>query len=422
MDFSKIDGYEFEEIIGNLFKNMGFDVEQTVLTGDGGVDIIAYYTRPIFRGRYIIQCKNWINSVGQPPIRDLYGVVMSERANKGILITTSTFTEKAREFADNKNIELIDKDILIKLLNQYNSKDTTITKCENRTVKFYDFNNFNKSNYLFLKEKITSNRNDKMYYDNLRKFYHEYIISNEYEICVNGLIDEYIELNNEIIKRFCKRSKEKLANARMLKYLNGYLFILKGELFKAIDIFNDLGILDPSDDIQFSIESYCRKSLLTIENAEDVVWNGDFYGCISKCKSKSINVIIKNLYLLFVHLKYQNGINYLEEIIPKYYELEKDKIKKLMMSPFSVVDNKRIELIIDNNTKEFNNIKSKKNKKFHIPIDISIKKIYSGEFSIYADYDDDVFISIDEIMNNYLSRCDIEKELRKIDVIISNKY
>jgi HJR/Mrr/RecB family endonuclease len=39
MNFDSLNGYEFEELILNLLKKMGFNVEQTPLSGDGGVDI-----------------------------------------------------------------------------------------------------------------------------------------------------------------------------------------------------------------------------------------------------------------------------------------------------------------------------------------------------------------------------------------------
>ena len=99
MDFNKIDGFEFEEYIGTMFTNKGFQVQKTNYSHDGGIDLIAIYDKPIFSGKYIIQCKKYEDTlVGQPAIRDLYGVVMSENANKGILITTSDFTQEARAY------------------------------------------------------------------------------------------------------------------------------------------------------------------------------------------------------------------------------------------------------------------------------------------------------------------------------------
>jgi restriction system protein len=53
-------------------------------------------------------------------VRDLYGVITSERANKGILITTGSFTPAAARFAEGKQLELIDGAGLAKLLKQFN--------------------------------------------------------------------------------------------------------------------------------------------------------------------------------------------------------------------------------------------------------------------------------------------------------------
>lgn len=113
------DGRSLEEQTLLLVKMMGFRATTTKKTHDGGIDIIAFSDDPIIKGKYIIQCKDYSGPVGEPPIRDLYGVVQSERANKGILITTSTFTKAARDFASGKPIELIDGNQFKKLLSQY---------------------------------------------------------------------------------------------------------------------------------------------------------------------------------------------------------------------------------------------------------------------------------------------------------------
>lgn len=97
-----MDGYQFEDYISNLFQKLGFSVEATDYSNDGGIDLVATYEKPIFSGKYIIQCKNWSGPVGQPEVRDLYGVVMDQRANKGILITPSDYTQQAYDFAKGK--------------------------------------------------------------------------------------------------------------------------------------------------------------------------------------------------------------------------------------------------------------------------------------------------------------------------------
>lgn len=105
---SNLSPTEFELLCKRLVEQMGFEAETTRASGDGGVDVVAYNRQPLLSGKYIIQCKRYSGSVGEPVIRDLYGVVMSERANKGILMTTGRFTKQALRFADGKPLELID--------------------------------------------------------------------------------------------------------------------------------------------------------------------------------------------------------------------------------------------------------------------------------------------------------------------------
>lgn len=115
---------EFELRVVDLFTAMGFVVEHTGQSGDHGVDLVATSTAPVTGGRFIIQCKRYAerNNVGESEVRDLYGAVTHERANKGILVTTSDFTPAARRFATDKQIELIDGHELDKLVEKHPQK------------------------------------------------------------------------------------------------------------------------------------------------------------------------------------------------------------------------------------------------------------------------------------------------------------
>ncbi|GIP45077.1 hypothetical protein J45TS6_35360 [Paenibacillus sp. J45TS6] len=133
---------------------------------------------------------------------------------------------------------MIDGTTLAKLLKKYNLDATNETARDYRK-SFYEMDNFECDKYLYLKSRIEGNRNEKQNYDSLRKFLHSYIARNEIEINKNGLIDEYIQLNNEYIKRFCKKSKINLTEKDIVTYINGILYMLKGEVFKAIEIFKE---------------------------------------------------------------------------------------------------------------------------------------------------------------------------------------
>jgi restriction system protein len=107
---------EFEDLIGNLFSRMELETRQTQLSQDGGVDVVAFDKRPILGGKVVIQAKRYKHTVGVSAVRDLYGTMMNEGANKGILVTTSGYGSAAFNFVKDKPIELIDGGGLLYLL------------------------------------------------------------------------------------------------------------------------------------------------------------------------------------------------------------------------------------------------------------------------------------------------------------------
>lgn len=171
-DINTLSGIEFEILCQQLLQKMGFEVETTKASGDGGIDLIAINHQALLSGKYIVQCKRYVGSVGEPIIRDLYGVVMSERANKGILITTGHFTFSAIEFAQDKNIELIDGVKLHKLLNQYEEVNLA-----NEVKIFFEHDGFDRSKYFFYKDVVVqTDCTEEMAFDYL-KFLFSYMVN-----------------------------------------------------------------------------------------------------------------------------------------------------------------------------------------------------------------------------------------------------
>lgn len=110
---------EFESLITNLFEKMGLETRQTRPSRDGGVDCVAWDTRPIMGGKVVIQAKRYKNTVGVSAVRDLFGTVHNEGAGKGILVTTSGYGKASFEFADGKPLELLDGSNLLYLLSEH---------------------------------------------------------------------------------------------------------------------------------------------------------------------------------------------------------------------------------------------------------------------------------------------------------------
>ncbi len=117
-----LDPFEFENLVSNLFSKMGLETKQTRSSKDGGVDAIAFDSRPILGGKIVIQAKRYKNTVGVSAARDLYGTMINEGASKGILVTTSSYGPDTFEFSKDKPIELIDGGGLLYLLNQVGVK------------------------------------------------------------------------------------------------------------------------------------------------------------------------------------------------------------------------------------------------------------------------------------------------------------
>lgn len=113
---------EFEVLVSNLFGKMGLETKLTQTSRDGGVDAVAYDTRPVLGGKVVIQAKRYKNTVGVSAVRDLYGTMLNEGASKGILVATSSYGSDAYEFSKDKPLELIDGGGLLYLLEQVGIK------------------------------------------------------------------------------------------------------------------------------------------------------------------------------------------------------------------------------------------------------------------------------------------------------------
>jgi restriction system protein len=115
-----MDWLDFENLIRELFEKEfskgGGEVKITQASRDGGVDTIAFDPDPIRGGKLVIQAKRYTNTVGVSAVRDLYGTVHNQGANKGILVTTSDFGPDAYSFAKDKPFTLLSGGELLYLL------------------------------------------------------------------------------------------------------------------------------------------------------------------------------------------------------------------------------------------------------------------------------------------------------------------
>lgn len=109
----------FERVCQRLLRESGFTkVEVTGKSGDGGIDGHGVLRVNLISFQVLFQAKRWQSPVGASVVRDFRGAMVG-RADKGFIITTSTFTRDARSEATRDGapaIDLIDGEDLCRLL------------------------------------------------------------------------------------------------------------------------------------------------------------------------------------------------------------------------------------------------------------------------------------------------------------------
>ena len=119
------DPYQFEHMMVTLLSNMGYKGTdgQSLVTqksNDGGIDGIINQD-PLGLQTIYVQVKRYAenNVIGSPEIDSFSGALRRKRADRGVFITTSSFTSGARQAAKQLNIALVDGEMLTNLMIQY---------------------------------------------------------------------------------------------------------------------------------------------------------------------------------------------------------------------------------------------------------------------------------------------------------------
>ena len=117
---------DFEQLVAQLFEwefvREGVEVRVTRASHDQGVDAVLFDPDPLRGGKYVLQAKRYTKPVDVAAVRDLYGTVVNEGANRGILITTSSYGPDSYAFAKDKPISLVDGPNLLVMLRRHGKK------------------------------------------------------------------------------------------------------------------------------------------------------------------------------------------------------------------------------------------------------------------------------------------------------------
>ena len=141
----------YEEICKEFLtikENGKLKVEVTQTGADGGIDLKITDKKGKLIG--VGQCKAYNSKITVEKIRELYGIMASEKAEKGYFFTTSSFTVDCIQFAKEKQIELIDGNQQIKIIQSFSQQQQnqlyklategdyttpTCPKCDKKMVK-----------------------------------------------------------------------------------------------------------------------------------------------------------------------------------------------------------------------------------------------------------------------------------------------
>lgn len=136
---SRLSPTQFESVVLDVLHKLGYGTSRAALTrvggsGDGGIDGVISLDRLGLEKVYV-QTKRWQSSVGRPEIQSFYGALAGQRANRGVFITTSSFTSQAVEFAGSvERIVLVDgrklADLMIEFEVGVSSRSVRIPKVD----------------------------------------------------------------------------------------------------------------------------------------------------------------------------------------------------------------------------------------------------------------------------------------------------
>lgn len=121
--FRQLSHRDFEKLIAEIFDGLGYEVELTKRTRDGGRDIIAIRQAEV-HVRFLIECKHpdKLKTIGVRPVRELLGVKADNQAGKAILATTAFFSKDAQLIFERNRWELEgrDRDGVLDWIARYN--------------------------------------------------------------------------------------------------------------------------------------------------------------------------------------------------------------------------------------------------------------------------------------------------------------
>jgi len=115
-----VDPYEFEHFVGDLWEQDGWQTTVSQGSQDLGLDVEAVRTGTIDQ-KLAIQAKRYAddNKVGRPKVQRYHSLKQQDTdADAAVVVTTSTFTDTAEDWAGEHNVKLVDGSDLVDMIDR----------------------------------------------------------------------------------------------------------------------------------------------------------------------------------------------------------------------------------------------------------------------------------------------------------------
>ncbi|MGE6575331.1 restriction endonuclease [Paenibacillus xylanexedens] len=111
-EIDQMDGFQFEQYLGHLFRSQGYKAEVTKAIGDFGADLIL-----VKEGKRIaVQAKRYSKNVGIKAVQEAQSSIAHYGTDEAWVVSNSEYTSAAYELAKSNKVRLINREILIEMV------------------------------------------------------------------------------------------------------------------------------------------------------------------------------------------------------------------------------------------------------------------------------------------------------------------
>lgn len=123
-EIDRMDGFVFEQYLGELFSKLGYHSKVTQGSGDFGADLVLTKKDQ----KIVVQAKRYSKNVGIKAVQEAQASIAHYKASEAWVVTNSDFTEAAYVLAKSNNVKLINREKLISMILEMEDRRKAKTK------------------------------------------------------------------------------------------------------------------------------------------------------------------------------------------------------------------------------------------------------------------------------------------------------